>query len=279
MIIDFHTHIFPAEIVENREKYFPGEGAFERLYRPNNSKMAGFHETLSTMDEQGVDKSVVFGFPWKNPETIKLHNDYVMEAVANHPDRLIGFCCLGPTLAGAVEEIDRCFKGGLTGVGELAFYESGIDDISLDRLQPVMEICSSYEAPVLIHTNEPVGHLYPGKSPITLGEIYTMIKRFPTNKIVLAHWGGGIFFYNLLKREVKESLKNVYFDTAASPFLYEPSVYKVAGEAIGIDKVLFGTDFPLLKPARYFKELEACGLSQNDIEKICGGNAAQLLRL
>jgi predicted TIM-barrel fold metal-dependent hydrolase len=142
-----------------------------------------------------------------------------------------------------------------------------------------MEICRGKGIPALIHTNEPVGHNYPGKTPNTLIEIYNLIKKFPDNKIVLAHWGGGIFFFNLLQKEVKESLKNVYFDTAASPFLYDPQIYRQAKEIIGADKILFGSDFPLLKPSRYFTELGQTGLEKKDIEKICGINAGKLLEI
>ena len=71
----------------------------------------------------------------------------------------------------------------------------------------------------------------------------------------------------------------MYFDTAASPFLYDPSIYQVAIQTIGPNKILFGSDFPLLKPAKYFKELEKAGLSEDHIESICGRNAARLLKL
>jgi hypothetical protein len=124
-----------------------------------------------------------------------------------------------------------------------------------------------------------VGHLYPGKTPNTLKQIYTLVTRFPENKIVLAHWGGGIFFFNLLKKDVKERLKNVYFDTAASPFLYDPNIYRYAVEIAGVDKILFGSDFPLLKPARYFKEFENTGMTGAQIDAISGRNAAKLLKL
>ncbi len=279
MVIDFHTHIFPKEIRENREKYFPSEPAFKLLYDSPKSKLVGARQIVSSMDEQGVDMSVVFGFPWKNSETFKKQNDYIMEVVERYPNRLIGLCCLDPYNTEAVSETVRCLEGGLSGVGELAFYQSGIDEVSVDKLEPIMEICRSKDFPVLIHTNEPVGHIYPGKTPNTLGQIYKMVKRFPNNKIVLAHWGGGIFFFNLLKKEVRETLKNVYFDTAASPFLYDPKIYSFAKKLAGLDKILFGSDFPLLKPARYFKELEETGLSKDDIENICGKNAARLLNL
>jgi predicted TIM-barrel fold metal-dependent hydrolase len=279
MIIDFHTHIFPKAIRENREKYFPTELAFKLLYSSSGSKLVGAREIVVSMDEQGVDKSVVFGFPWKSKEIFQFHNDYIMEAVERYPERLIGLCCFDPLNKETVAEAVRCLEGGLSGIGEIAFYQSGIDDTALDRLTPLMEICHDRDLPFLIHTNEPVGHIYPGKTPNTLKQIYNLVNRFSKNKIVLAHWGGGIFFFNLLKKDVKESLKNVYFDTAASPFLYDPEIYRYAVEIAGADKILFGSDFPLLKPARYFKELEKTGLSKDQIESICGRNAARLLKL
>lgn len=279
MIIDFHTHIFPQEVRDNRAAYFSSEPAFKLLYASPDAKLVGAAEIVDTMDQEGVDKSVVFGFPWQNPQTVTEHNNYILEAITRYPDRLIGFCCLDPFGRNAPAETERCLQAGFAGLGELAFYQSGIENKALDKLAPLMEICREQDCPILIHTNEPVGHIYPGKTPNTLRQIYNLIKRFPQNNIVLAHWGGGIFFFNLLKKEVKESLKRVYFDTAASPFLYDPKIYWHAKEIIGSDKILFGSDFPLLKPARYFKELENSGLSKTDIESICGLNAAKLLSL
>jgi len=276
VVVDFHTHLFPKNIRENREKYFSGEPAFELLYASPTSKMIGAKEMVDTMDEQGVDISVVFGFPWKNIETAKMHNDYIATAVAEFSDRLKGFCCLDPCDSNAVYEVERSLDSGLCGVGELAFYQSGIECVLVDSMTPVMALCREKDVPVLIHTNEPIGHVYPGKTPNTLLQIYDLIKRFPGNKIVLAHWGGGIFFYNVLKKEVKEVLRNVYYDTAASPFLYDPGIYRLAIETAGIDKILLGTDYPLIKPGRYFKEMEAVGLSKTEMDRICGENAIAL---
>jgi predicted TIM-barrel fold metal-dependent hydrolase len=277
MVIDFHTHIFPGEIRDNREKYFPSESAFRLLYDSRASKLVGADEIITMMDEQGVDKSVIFGFPWKKTKTFKMHNDYIVDATAKYPDRLIGLCCFDAYNDDAPDEAERCLGGGLSGIGELAFYESGIDERALDRLVPLMDICRERDKIILIHTNEPVGHVYPGKTPNTLNQIYKLVKQFPDNRIVLAHWGGGLFFFGLLKKEVKESFVNVYFDTAASPFLYNPEIYRIAKEIIGPDKILFGTDFPLLKPSRYFKDIKNSGLSEEDMEDICGENAKQLL--
>jgi predicted TIM-barrel fold metal-dependent hydrolase len=180
---------------------------------------------------------------------------------------------------GAAKEVERCLKAGLSGVGELAFYQSGIEPEALKMLEPVMALCREKNVPVMIHTNEPVGHPYPGKTPNTLSQIYALAKKFSDNKIILAHWGGGIFFYTLLKKEVKETLKNIYYDTAASPFLYTPEIYQAAKTMAGIEKILMGTDYPLINPARYYKEMETAGLSDDEKQLICGKNAVRLLNI
>ncbi|MCK5682186.1 amidohydrolase, partial [bacterium] len=66
MKIDVHVHIFPPEICANRGKFFSGEPDFELLYASPKSRLVGVAELLSTMAEDGVDKSVVFGFPWRD---------------------------------------------------------------------------------------------------------------------------------------------------------------------------------------------------------------------
>jgi len=279
MIIDVHTHIFPETVRKGREAYFKGEPAFELLYDSPKSKMVGAEEIVSAMDEQGVDRSVVFGFPWKEIATCRMHNDYILDAVKRFPDRLTGLCCLDPAHPDAAAEAERCLKDGLSGLGELAFYDSGFTRASLEQLTPLMALCREADLPVLIHTNEPVGHSYPGKSPMTLRELYRLIRTFPENKIVLAHWGGGLFFFHLMKKEVKTALANVYVDTAASPYLYDAHIYRMALEIIGPDKVLFGSDYPLLPPNRYFAEMRESGLSPSEIQQVSGLAARRLLKL
>ncbi len=121
MIIDFHTHIFPKDVCNNREKYFPSEPAFELLYKSPDSKLVGAEDIVSSMDEQGVDMSVVFGFPWKDSDKFKKQNDYIMEAVERYQKRLTGFCCFDPFSKNAVNDAVRGLESGLSGIGELAF--------------------------------------------------------------------------------------------------------------------------------------------------------------
>ena len=276
MIIDAHTHIFPDDIRHNRERYFDGEPAFRLLYDSPKSKMAGVEDLIAVMDESKVDQAVTFGFPWENPDTAEYHNDYILTAQQAYPERLIGLGCMSMYSPYPAGEAERCLAAGLRGIGELACYQAGLDSDALQRLSPVMALCRKYEAPVMIHTNEPVGHQYPGKTPNTTKQIYDLAAAFPENRIILAHWGGGVFFFNLLKKEAKSVFSNIWFDTAASPFLYDPDIYGIACRLIGSGKILFGTDYPLLPPQRYYSELAQAGLSREDRDAVLGHTATRL---
>jgi predicted TIM-barrel fold metal-dependent hydrolase len=279
MIIDFHTHVFPFFLRDERKSYFKNESAFASLYNSSKAKMIGASDLVKSMDEDEIDKSVIFGFPWENAEIYRRHNDYIIESVKKHSGRLIGFCCFSPLANHAAREVERCLNSGLMGVGELAIYDSGLTFKLIDALKDIMDICAESDVPVMVHTNEPVGHSYAGKTSMTLREIYGFVKAYPLNRIVLAHWGGGLVFYGLMKKEVKEALKNVWFDTAASPYLYSPDIYRLAGEILGYDRILFGSDYPLIKPRQYLDEMASAGIPNGAIKQITGINAAELLGL
>lgn len=277
MIIDAHTHVFPEFIRKDRGAFFRSEPAFKTLYANEKSPCAGYGELIQGMDEDGVDLSVTFGFPWRSRDLCRRHNDYVIEAVEAYPDRLKGFCCVPADREWAAEEVTRCLAAGLSGIGELAFYGSDFSEDLVASCADVMAVARERSVPVMLHTNEPVGAQYPGKAPMTLLGIYRFVKAYSQNRLILAHWGGGLVFYELMKREVSGSLKNVWFDTAASPYLYRPEIYPVGVSAAGAGKILFGSDFPLIPPRRYFNEMTSSGLGSEEMAYICGENAAALL--
>jgi predicted TIM-barrel fold metal-dependent hydrolase len=77
--------------------------------------------------------------------------------------------------------------------------------------------------------------------------------------------------------EVKKSLANIYFDSAASPYLYSPGVYEHTSGLVGIEKVLFGTDYPLLTPKRLLTQIKTLKLDEYSKQKILSQNALELL--
>jgi len=277
MKIDFHTHVFSPDIINNREKYLLKDPLFAELYSNPKARLVTADELISSMDEQGIEKSVILNINWYNMELCIKANDYIIESVSRYPERLIGFCMVRlDDPDGACKELERCIGAGIKGVGELRPEEAILKN--LDRADKVIRYIIQNNLILLTHTSEPAGHFYPGKGNNTPELIYPLIARYPQLNLVCAHWGGGLPFYALMP-EVKKNLCNVYFDTAASPFLYSPDVYKIVTQLVDPGTILFGSDYPLLKPVRLIREIQTSGISDEIVKKILGENACRLLKL
>lgn len=280
MIIDVHTHIFPPDIIRGRDLFFGGEPEFRLLYGPANSKMASAEMLIQSMDENCIDRSVVFGFPWRTAELLARHNDYVLDAAARFPDRLLPLACLDLFSQRCVEKAEKVSLDGVRGFGELAVYTTGGNmDLVLDNFKQIAVLCREKDLVLLAHANEPVGREYPGKAPFGLDFYYDMARAAAGATLILAHWGGGLLFFELMKKQDPGLFANVYYDTAASPFVYRSDIYKVAAQAAGSNKILFGSDYPLISPKRYFTEMRASGLAVLDIDYISGENAARIFHV
>jgi predicted TIM-barrel fold metal-dependent hydrolase len=276
MIIDFHTHVFPPEIQKDRSKYIERDLCFALLYSDPKAKIATADELIASMDEAGVDISVILNIGWTTHELCRETNDYIIESVARYPRRLVGFGAVLPQSPQATAEIERCAKAGLRGVGEMRPEIQLFDLTDEVTMAPFVAALKRHKLILLTHASEPVGHNYPGKGAITPALLYPFITRFPELTIVCAHWGGGLPFYALMP-EVKKAMANVSFDTAASPFLYTPEVYNQVIPLVGAERILFGSDYPLLAPSRLLKEIKALDLPKEINNLILSGNARRLL--
>ncbi len=279
MTIDFHTHIFSPRIKKNRSKYVSSDSCFAILFSSPRSTLATADELIASMDEDEVDVSVVLNIGWTTHELCVETNDYILESIARYPKRLIGFGAVQPrSLEAALEEIERCVKGGIRGIGEIRPDTQLLDFGDEELTRPFIEAVIKHNLILLTHTSEPIGHEYPGKGGITPDVLYPLITGFPDLTLVCAHWGGGLPFYALMP-EVKKAMRNIFFDTAASPFLYSPQVYSQVLQLVGADKILFGSDYPLLAPSRLLKEIKSLDLPEEVKSLITSGNARRLLSI
>jgi predicted TIM-barrel fold metal-dependent hydrolase len=277
VIIDFHTHVFPPDVKTHRQKYIERDPCFAILYSDPKAKIATADELIASMDEAGIDISVILNIGWTTHELCVETNDYIVDAVSRYPQRLVGFCAVQPqSPKAAAAEIERCAKVGIRGVGEMRpdiqLFDLGDEMI----MEPLVEVLKAHKLALLLHASEPIGHEYPGKGGITPDILYPFITSFPDLTIVCAHWGGGLPFYALMP-EVKKAMGNVYFDSAASPFLYTPEVYSQVIQLVGADRVLFGSDYPLLAQSRLLNEVETLGLAEETKALVLAGNALRLL--
>ena len=277
MIIDFHTHIFPPEVRRDRRRYVAQDATFGALYADPKARIASAADLVAAMDAQGVDAAVAMGVGWADCGLARASNDYIIDAARRYPGRIVGFGAVNPAWgADAAREAHRCADAGLRGVGELHPDTQGFDLADKRALAPLMRVVAERGLIVTTHSSEPVGHQYAGKGGVHPQTLMRFITDWPDATIVCAHWGGGLPFYALMP-EVRRALKNVYFDSAASPFLYAPRVWGIAAGLVGAGKVLFGSDYPLLQPRRLIAEVRASQLPPQDAAAVLGGNAAALL--
>jgi predicted TIM-barrel fold metal-dependent hydrolase len=272
--IDFHVHVTPPDISANWRRYAEKEPYWRLLSQSPQNKFTDAAGVLPALDAAGFDRAVIFGFGFKDMGLCRYVNDYVIEEVKKYPERLIGFMSVSPNSGELEAEIDRCHRAGLRGIGEI-FPEGQDFDIEA-RTMTLSGICKERGLPLIIHANEPVGHDYAGKTKTSLRQFERFIENNPGLDIVLAHWGGGLMFYETMP-ELRKKCRNVYYDTAATPFLYDPCIYRAAA-ALGLTKkILLGSDFPLLPPSRYLGALTESGIPPREQELILGGNAERLL--
>src|SRR4030042_828679 len=106
-------------------------------------------------------------------------------------------------LVGPEELIGAMDEEGVDAAGVLGFpwRREGLGADPTRVLAPIAEICQHYQAPLLVHTNDPLGPAYPGKAAISLPELYRAIKDLPEVDWILAHWGGGLPFSGFWEKE------------------------------------------------------------------------------
>ena len=256
--------------------------------------MATADEVLASMDEAGVDRSIILNFAWHDEGLIDETNEYILDAAARSGGRLIPFVSvalggIGHGGAGAEEavaarpgdpraKIRALASAGARGIGELRPDDMGYDLADSDEADLLAWAASAYDLPLLFHASEPVGHLYGGKQGLRIEALAAFAAAASGVTIIAAHWGGGLPFYSLMP-EVRAALENTYFDTSAEHLLYDASIYRRAIDLVGADRILWGSDFPLVTQAKALKRTRAAGLSDDELAAITGGNIADLLGL
>ena len=277
MIIDFHTHLLPMSFRERRDDLARRDPTFAALFG-GGGRMASADDLIAAMDEDGVDLSVAMGYGWNDLDVAREANDCLLDAAARYPKRIAAFCAAHPGWGGAaLREAERCTDAGALGIGELHPDPQGVDLAAGAPMADLAEFAAERGLPIAVHGSEPVGHAYPGKGTTGPERLLAAAVRFPRVQWIFAHWGGGLPFYALMP-EVGAALANVHFDSAASPFLYDARVFDVAVRAAGAERILFASDYPLLRASRVIAQARET-LDAPTAEAVLGGNAARLLRL
>ncbi|MBS7638346.1 amidohydrolase, partial [Candidatus Bathyarchaeota archaeon] len=222
--------------------------------------MASPEHLITYMDRLGIDVSVA------TPLASGLwHNQYVQEGVMRHGGRLVGFYWVNPRSAPGVEDMVRMLThGGFRGV-KLRPESEGFRIDNLNLLAPILEAAEGLGAPVYIHSSY--------ESRLSAPEaVERVAEAFPDVPILVGHMGGGSWS----AVRVAGRRENLYLETSGTR---SPRLILEAVRALGAERVVYGSDFPYLRPEAEMAKIECLRIPKEDKELIMGGNMTRLLRI
>jgi uncharacterized protein len=228
--------------------------------------------TVEAMDRGGVDVALISA--WVAPRNVMISNDEVFGFVAQAPRRLVGVGSvdIGKPMQ-AVREIRRCIRElGFKAIRVLPWlWEVPPTD---RRFYPVYTACADLGVPFCTQ----IGHTGPLMSsevgrPIYLDQVAL---DFPELTIVGGHIG-----YPWTDEAIAVATKHehVYIDTSAYSANRYPAALVEFMRRHGRRKVLFGTNFPMITPAKALEDLDALDLDEEAKALFLAGNACKVFGL
>ncbi len=210
---------------------------------------------VAEMDNCGINRGVVFAC---GTEDIVRHNDRIVEGVSYNPERYIMYAYVrqGEDDTCALKELERCNNLGMKGLKIHAAFEQG--NIDHARFADIWHFCAEKKWPVIYH-----------------GLPLELITQYPKTIFVGAHCiekapaPGAV--------EMLKEYPNYYWCTSSTLCLRN-AVEKCVRMGC-VDKLLYGSDFPLNSFSVRLGSILAAEIDDDDIKKILGGNAIRLLQL
>jgi aminocarboxymuconate-semialdehyde decarboxylase len=310
-VIDVHAHVLVPEVMKltyEHSQYARAVAGPGGVPEPLFKRMTEVPLRLQEMDATGVDIQVISPsimqqctYEMEPQEALKMDrfgNDRVAEAVAQHPDRLVGLASLPlHDVALSAAELERCVRDlNLRG----AIISSHVNGVELgeERLRPFWAKAEELGAVIFVH---PAGNtdkrMLRNRLMITVGqpleEAYALssliyegvMDQFPKLKIMVAHGGGYLPFYTgrhdndyrygrspHLKGDFSSYLPRFFYDTV----LFNPDMLEFLVTKVPSSHVMLASDYPFAekRPVEYVRHAKKIGKKEQDA--ILGANAARL---
>ncbi|UWG97902.1 amidohydrolase family protein [Dehalobacter sp. DCM] len=261
-IMDAHAHIFPQKIS------YKAVDSILSFYDELIPEMEPGKGTVSDLLTSGTNAGINYflvSSTATRPEQVESINDFIADVCKDN--RFIGFGTIHPEYPHPQLEIERAASLGIKGLKlHPDFQQCNIDDAAL---LPIYQAAEG-RLPILFHIGD-IRTDY--SSPRRLARVLDM---FPDLVVIAAHLGGWSLW-----DEFNESVykKNVYIDTSSSLMLTDRETAVRIIRTHGVDKVLFGTDYPMWSPEAEIERFLSLGLTQEENQKILWDNARQLFHI
>lgn len=256
-IVDVHAHAFYEKIAikatENLHNYYG-------IKPVTDGRVT---HIIKSAEKNNVDKLALCASATK-PTQVEMINTYVSSLIN---ENILGIGTLHPDFDDIDAEIERMLDLKLSGIKLHPIFQNfKIDE---DKAMKMFEKISS-KLPVLIHLGDINSS---ASSPKRLSRV---MEAFPEIVFIGAHMGG----YSEWE-EAKECLygKNIYFDTSSSIRFMKTDYARELIRLHGVDKILFGTDYPLSDHKFETKCLEKLKLTEEEYEMIYWKNAYKLFSI
>lgn len=278
--IDVHAHISTKEWYETTRKYHE---ALEKNY--------GYKFQIKTPAEMAQDfrdadvKALIIAWDAEaGTGHPKIPNDVVARFAEEYPDVFLGaWACVDPwKQKSALDEVERAIKGlGMIGV---KFQQAAQEFFPNDRrVYPIYEKCVELGCPVQFHTGTTgLGGGMPGGMGVHLKYtkpipyIDDVAADFPDLKIIACHpsWPWQEEMIAIVVHKA-----NVFMELSGWLPKYFPESLKREVKGRLQDRVMFGSDYPLLSHKRLLEDWESEGYKPEILEKVFYKNAQRILGL
>lgn len=248
-VIDCHTHLGESTILTRFgwDRVFYGE------------------DIIKNMDQAGVDAVCAFSLGACNTD-YSGSTQKILEDQAKYPHRIYAFARIHPLFEDRNTNLIRKYvKQGIRGIKFHPFIDGAYPINDKVLIYPLMEEITQHNLIVLIHSGE--------AWCATPGLIGELAKDFPDVPIIIAHFG--MYGYHTEALAVAERLPNIYLDTS---FLYPPAVIKLAIKHIGKERVVMGSDHPVVPfGLEIDKVMKYSELEDDEVAAVLGENIKRLL--
>ena len=293
-----------------------GGGRGAPMLRVSGEVYSSGERHLRDMDAAGVRTAILSAAvfqEWMSLPAARIYNRELAELQQRHGDRFVGLAHIPPFGEdGALEELERAIREyGLKGVCITTSFRGKYPDEP--EYGPFYRKCDELGIPIFVHAAgcpvcAPILHRYELETPIgrpldhalvTTRVLYGgVLEEFRNIRFLMGHLGGAFYILQrrlfpepgnarqlpaVPKRDYADQLRRIWYDTAPS-FFQSPPLIRCAIEVLGLDRIVFGTDYPAGSKAEIvmpegIAHLEALGVSAADLQRLAVDNAKELFRL